>query len=96
MGLFTNRQVYAQKWTVKSVSDISEEDAKLFTKGRIVPSEFGTSMEFTMVSGGLCFIPMDTECPHKVGDEYLPEELEVVILQRLGDADIERIRIKQK
>lgn len=94
MGLFTGRQVYAQKWTVKSVDAISEEDAAMFLTTRVVPSEYGLSMEFTMRNGGLIFIPVDTESVTTVGSTYTCDQLEVVTLQRLGDEDIQRIRIK--
>lgn len=96
MGLFTNKQLYATKWTVKEAYEISAEDQALFSDAEVVPSEFGMSVKFNMFGGGCCYIPCDTESVMRVGDRYLPNQLEVVILQRLGDADIERIRPKAK
>ena len=93
MGLFSNKQVYADKWSVKSVAPMSADDAALFNKAIVVPSEFGMSVEFHMVSGGKCYIPVDTECVVQIGEELNPMSLEVVILERLGDEDIERIRV---
>jgi hypothetical protein len=95
MGLFTNKQVYATKWTVKESYEISAEDQALFIDAEVVPSEYGMSVKFNMVGGGCCYIPCDTESVMRIGDKYAPHELEVVILQRLGDADIERIRPKK-
>ena len=95
MGLFTNKQVYATKWTVKESYEISAEDQALVIDAEVVSSEYGMSVKFNMVGGGCCYIPCDTESVMRIGDKYAPHELEVVILQRLGDADIERIRPKK-
>ena len=68
MGLFTNKQVYATKWTVKESYEISAEDQVLFTDAEVVPSEFGMSVKFNMVSGGCWYFRCDTERVMRVGD----------------------------
>ena len=95
MGLFTGRQVYAQKWTVKSVDAISEDDAAMFISTRVVPSEYGMSCKFNFKEGYSQYIPVSTECNSlEIGECPNIKDLKVLTLSRPGDTDIYRIDVK--
>lgn len=52
-------RVYAGKWEVKSTREFTEEEIKAVVQAVVVPSQYGNSVQFTMVGGGLTYIPLD-------------------------------------
>ena len=52
MNIFSSLKVYAGKWEVKSTRDFTEEEIKAVVQAVVVPSQYGNSVQFTMVGGG--------------------------------------------
>ena len=59
MNIFSNLRVYAGKWTVKETRNFTADEISQVSQAVVVPSQYGNSVQFTMVSGGLTYIPLD-------------------------------------
>lgn len=93
MNIFNNLRVYAGKWSVKSTRDFSEEEKAAIVQAVVVPSQYGYSVQFTMKSGGLTFIPLDQNSSLGEGEIVSLEEAKLVTLCKSGECDIYRVLI---
>lgn len=59
MNIFSNLRVYAGKWSVKETRNFTAEEISQVSQAVVVPSDYGNSVQFTMVGGGLTYIPLD-------------------------------------
>lgn len=92
MNFFSNKKVYAGKWSVKSVDKFTKEECDLVEKAQVVDSEYGNSCCFFMKNGTTIFTPMSNDSRASVGDILKMENLEIITLEKAGEKDIERIR----
>ena len=88
--------MYAGKWSVKETRNFTSEEQSRVSSIEVVSSEFGKSACFFMVDGQRGYIPLDkdSELLTPVGKSLSFNDIELVILERMGDADIQRIRVK--
>ena len=56
MNIFSNLRVYAGKWSVKETRNFTADEISQVSQAVVVPSQYGNSVQFTMVSGGLVLI----------------------------------------
>lgn len=93
MNFFAGKKVYGGKWSEKTSYNLSKEDQDMITKAQVVDSEYGHSCCFFLKNGSCVYTPMSTDAVHnKIGDLLDVSTLEVVVLEKAGEADIERIR----
>ena len=93
MNIFAGLTKYAAKWQVKETRTFSEEEIKAVENAVVHEGQYGKSVQFFMVGGGQCYIPMDPRCTLNVGEKVDLTKATIVTLQREGDADISRILI---
>ena len=86
-------RVYAGKWEVKSTREFTEEEIKAVVQAVVVPSQYGNSVQFTMVSGGLTYIPLDQNSNCATGEIIDLTKAKLTTLEKSGEADIYRITI---
>ena len=91
MGIFDLLRVYAGKWSVKSSRPFTEEEIKAVDEAVVVSSEYGSSVCFHLVSGGMSFIPLSTASTKGVGETVDLHEAKLVTLEKQGEADINRV-----
>ena len=93
MNIFSALRIYAGKWSEKNVRNFSSEEIAAVQQAKVVESQYGLSVCFTMVSGGSTYIPLDQNSSLGAGDAVDLTKAEVVTLQKQGEKDIYRVRI---
>lgn len=91
MNVFNQLRVYAAKWQVSERRKFSKEEIATISSAVVVPSEYGTSVCFSLVSGGNTYIPLSTESRYVVGENIDPARVSLVTLSREGNSDILRV-----
>lgn len=92
MNVFDSLRSYAASWSVKSSRGFQSEEIQAVKKAEVVPSDFGNSVCFTMVSGAKKYIPLDRDSTLSVGDSVDLSKVELLTLSREGSSDIIRVR----
>ena len=93
MSIFNSLRVYAGKWEVKSTRDFTEEEIKAVVHAVVVPSQYGNSVQFTMIGGGLTYIPLDQNSALGAGETVDLTKAKLVTLGKAGENDIYRVSI---
>lgn len=88
--------MYAGKWNVKETRNFTSEEQSRVSRIEVVNSEYGKSACFFMANGQRGYIPLDkdSELMTPIGKELSFSSIEIVTLERMGDADIKRIKVK--
>ena len=93
MNIFSSLRVYAGKWEVKSTRDFTEEEIKAVVHAVVIPSQYGNSVQFTMIGGGLTYIPLDQNSTLGAGETVDLTKAKLVTLGKAGENDIYRVSI---
>ena len=93
MNIFSNLRVYAGKWSVKDVRNFTSEEIAQVVQAVVVPSQYGNSVQFTMKSGGLTFIPLDQNSNCATGEVIDLTKAKLTTLEKSGEADIYKVTI---
>lgn len=93
MNIFSNLRVYADKWSVKDVRNFTSEEIAQVVQAVVVSSQYGNSVQFTMKSGGLTFIPLDQNSNAATGEAIDLTKAKLTTLEKSGEADIYRVTI---
>ena len=92
MNIFSSLRVYAGKWAVRASRVFNQEELAAISSATIVPSQYGNSVCFMMVSGGQTFIPLDQSSTLGVGEIVDLSKAELMTLTKEGEADIYRVK----
>ena len=93
MNIFSNLRVYAGKWSVKEARNFSVEEIAQVSQAVVVPSDYGNSVQFTMISGGLTYIPLDQNSNCAIGEVIDLAKAKLTTLMKDGEADIYRVTV---
>ena len=93
MNIFAGLQVYAGKWNVVAERGFDAEEKAMIARAEVVPSEYGNSVCFFMVSGGQTYIPLSNQSSLTPGDVVDINKAKLLTLHRDGSNDITRIDI---
>ena len=105
LNIFASLKVYAGKWTPKqnmvdenghpvpNPRNLSAEEIATIASAIVVPSQYGNSVQFTMVSGGLTYIPLDQNSNCATGEVIDLTKAKLTTLEKSGEADIYRVTI---
>ena len=93
MNIFSSLRIYVGKWEVKSTRDFTEEEIKAVVHAVVVPSQYGNSVQFTMIGGGLTYIPLDQNSALGAGETVDLTKAKLTTLEKSGEADIYRVTI---
>ena len=93
MNIFSNLRVYAGKWSVKETRNFTAEEIAQVSQAVVVPSQYGNSVQFTMVSGSLTYIPLDQNSTLGVGEVIDITKAKLTTLEKSGEADIYRVTV---
>ena len=91
MNIFSSLRVYAGKWMLKSSRAFTAEEMAAVQSATVVPSQYGNSVCFVMVSGGQTFIPLSSTSNLGVGDSVNLSTARLLTLEKSGEADIYRV-----
>lgn len=92
MNIFSALRVYAGKWSEKAKRAFTSDEISAVEKATVVDSQYGQSICFMMVGGGMTYIPLDQNSSKATGDEIDLNKAELVTLSKQGEADIYRVR----
>ena len=92
MNIFNSLRIYAGKWEVKETRDFTDEEKVAISQAVVVPSQFGSSVQFTMTAGGMTFIPLDQNSQLGTGELIDLNKAKLVTLGKSGEADIYRVQ----
>ena len=68
MNIFSNLRVYAGKWSVKETRNFTADEISQVSQAVVVPSQYGNSVQFIMVGGGLTYITLDQNSDCAMGE----------------------------
>lgn len=91
MNIFSSLRVYAGKWILKASRAFTAEEQAAVSSATVVPSQYGNSVCFMMVSGGQTFIPLSQNSSKTVGDKVDMTTAKLLTLEKAGEADIYRV-----
>ena len=92
MNIFSALRVYAGKWSEKAKRAFTSDEISAVEKATVVDSQYGQSVCFLMVGGGMTYIPLDQNSSKATGEEVDLNKAELVTLSKQGEADIYRVR----
>ena len=92
MNIFSCLRLYAGKWAVKASRVFNQEELAAISSATVVPSQYGSSVCFMMVSGGKTFLPLDRSSALGVGETVDLSKAELLTLTKEGEADIYRVK----
>lgn len=105
LNIFASLKVYAGKWTpkqnmvdengrpVSNPRNLSAEEIATIASAIVVPSQYGNSVQFTRIDGGMQFIPLDKESTLGIGDTVDITKAKLLTLCKQGEDDIVRVVI---
>ena len=91
MNIFSTLKSYAGKWNVTNSRNFTQEEINAVSSAVVVSSEYGNSVCFHMVSGGMTFIPLSNNSTKGIGESVNLSECKLLTLSKQGEADINRI-----
>ena len=92
MNIFSSLQWYPEKWQETNVRSFSPEEIAAVERAKVVESQYGFSVCFTMRAGGTTFIPLDVNSSLGDGDIVDLTTAKLVTLSKKGEDDIMRVR----
>ena len=93
MNIFSNLRMYAGKWSVRETRAFTPEEIAQVAQAVVVPSQYGNSVQFTMVGGGLTYIPLDQNSNCGVGEVIDLTTATLTTLCKSGENDIYRVTV---
>lgn len=93
MNIFSSLQQYAGKWNLKNSRNFTSEEIASVKSATVVPSQYGNSVCFNMISGSQTFIPLSTNSTLGVGDTVDLHKAQLLTLEKSGEQDILRVEI---
>lgn len=91
MNIFSTLKSYAGKWNVVNSRAFTAEEIAAVDSAVVVSSEYGNSVCFHMVSGGMTFIPLSNNSTKGIGESVDLNQCKLLTLSKQGEADINRI-----
>ena len=91
-NIFNGLKKYADKWEVKDERPFTQEEIAAVDSAVVVSCQDSYSVQFTLVSGGFTFIPLDHNSELCEGELVDLTKAKVVTLSKHGEGDIYRIK----
>lgn len=93
MNIFQSLRLYAGKWSVINERPFSNEEIAQVESAKVVASQYGSSVCFTMINGGQTYIPLSQDSTLGIGDSVNIREAKLLTLSKAGEEDIYRVSI---
>lgn len=95
-NIFSSLTTYAGKWELKNEVALDNEDKAMFSRAKVVSSEFGKSVCFFLKAGGQKYIPMSNQGVQlSIGDDVNLDKVSIQVLGKEGEEDILRAKISE-
>ena len=87
----TKQKIISTKWTIKFERGGNQEEIAAVEQAVGVSSEYGNSVQFTMKSGGMTYIPLDQNSNLTTGEIIDLSKAKLICLEKSGESDIYRV-----
>lgn len=91
MNIFTKVKQYARKWQLSDSRSFTQEEIAAVERTEVVASQYGNSVCFFMVGGGMSFIPLSKESTLGIGESIDMNNAKLLTLSKPGEDDILRV-----
>lgn len=91
MNIFSKLRQYAGKWQLKDSREFTAEEIASVERTEVVVSQYGNSVCFFMVGGGMSFIPLSNQSTLGVGESIDMHNAKLLTLSKQGEDDILRV-----
>ena len=91
MNIFSKLRQYAGKWQLKNSREFTPEEIASVERTEVVASQYGNSVCFFMVGGGMSFIPLSNQSTIGVGESIDMNNAKLLTLSKQGEDDILRV-----
>ena len=91
MNIFKKVKMYATKWQQTGSRNFTAEEIASVERTEVVASQYGNSVCFFMVGGGMSFIPLSKESSLGVGESVDMSTAKLLTLSKQGEDDILRV-----
>lgn len=91
MNIFSKLRQYAGKWQLKDSRKFTAEEIASVERTEVVTSQYGNSVCFFMVGGGMSFIPLSNQSTLGVGESIDMHNANLLTLSKQGEDDILRV-----
>lgn len=92
-SIFSELKQYQTKWQEVSRRKFNSTELAAIKEAKVVPSQFGLSVQFMMVGCGMTFIPLSEHSSAFPGDIVDMTKAELVTLSKPGEKDIIRVLV---
>ena len=92
-NIFNQIQHYFGKWSMTDSRNFTPEEQASIKSAKVVASQYGNSVCFTMVSGDVTFIPLSSNSRLQVSETVDIKKAKLITLSREGNDDIYRVDI---
>lgn len=84
-----------EHWRLVEERPFTKEEINAATKTKVVKSQYGSSVEFTMLQGGVLYIPMWDKDALPIGATLDMNKAKLMTLRKKGEKDLFRVNIPQ-
>lgn len=91
MNIFSKLRQYAGKWQLKDSREFTQEEIASVERTEVVSSQYGNSVCFFMVGGGMSFIPLSNQSTLGIGESIDMHNAKLLTLSKQGEDDILRV-----
>lgn len=85
--------VSSATWRVVEERAFTQEEINAVNQAVVVSSQYGNSVQFTMVSGGVTYIPLSQDSDSVAGEIVDITKAKLLTLEKTGEPDIYRVQI---
>lgn len=83
----------AEMWRISNSRHLTNEEITAISSSRVVKSQYGLSVEFSMKKGGVIYIPLLDKNKLSENAEINLQEAQILTLSKEGEKDIYRIKV---
>ena len=80
-------------WKISNSRHLTNEEILAISSNRVVKSQYGLSVEFSMKKGGAIYIPLLNKNKLSENAEINLQEAQILTLSKEGEKDIYRIEV---
>lgn len=92
MNVFMTLTQYGPKWNVTETRKFSEEEVAMTKASKVVESEYGLSLEITLINNNRVYIPLSNDAAATLGDNIDISKADLLTLEKEGEKPIQRVR----
>lgn len=90
-NIFEGLTTYNAKWEKVGERDFNAAEIAAITSAKVTRSDYGKSVQFTMVRGGVTYIPLSNQSNLEIGADVDITKAKLITLHQPGKGNIVRV-----